>query len=309
MRPKSYPHNNINRILILIITIIFLSILIYGFYIDNIYLILLGSISIYLVYFVVSRFIYYITTKVVFEEDKIKTSNYDFISQVNILLNKKQEIKYKDIKYVYFAEKEIYTVKSIKEKLGKYKINKYETDVRRDNLIEKYKVPEDLIRKITDSKGVRFNENNVCAIIVFLEELEVKYNIPEDVIKNIKIDLSTTQNYSNKYFEDVLAEYNIKREDMAYLREQIRAMEVEIIAALCVTYFSLVGYNELSNKEKVDWTLVLSNKSGSKKAYITHFLDYNLNERKQILNQIKEKTNAKFLLDLDTLKEHDIKLD
>ncbi len=308
MRPKSYPHNSINRVLILLITIVFLIILIYGFYIDNLYLILIGSLSIWLLYFVVSRFIYYITTKIVFTEDGVKTFNYDFLSQVNILLNKKQEIKYKDIQYVYFAEKEIYTVKSIKDKLGKYKISKYETDVRRDNLINKYKVPEDLIRKITDSKGVRFNENNVCAIIMFLEELETKYNIPEDVIKNIKIDISKTQNYSNKYFEDQLAEYNIKREDMAYLREQIKVMEVDIIDALCITYFSQVGYKELSNKAKVDWTLVLSNKNGNKKAYITHFLDYSLEERKEILNKIKSNTNARFLLDLDTLKEHEIKI-
>lgn len=306
MRPKSYPHNIINKILIYIITAIFLSILCFGFYKDNIYLILIGSVSFAFLYYIFCTIIYYITTKVEFTERGIKTVNRDFISGANILLNKKQEIDFCDIDYVYFAEKEIYTVKAIKEKLGKYKISKYETDVRKENLINKYNVPEDLIEKITSSKGVRFNENNVCGMLLLLDELETKYRFPEELIKNIKIDLSKTQNYSISYLENQLAEYNIKREDMAKLRKQLKVMEVEIIDAICITYFSLVGYKELSNKKEVDWTLVLSSKDGNKKAYITHFLDYSLEERKKLLQTIKEKSKARFLLDLDTLIEHGI---
>ena len=306
MRPKSYPHNMINKILIYIITAIFLAILCFGLYKDNMYLILVGSISFLLLYYIFCTLVYFLTTKVEILEDKIKTVNRDFISSVNILLNKKQEIDFKDIEYVYFAEKEIYTTNAIKEKLGKYKINKYETDLRKENLINKYNVPEDLIDKITDSKGVRFNDNNVCGFLLLLDELETKYKLPSELIKNIKIDLNKTQNYSIKYLENQLAEYNIKREDMAKIRKQLKVMEVKIIDAICVTYFSLAAYSEISNKKQVDWTLVLSNKSGNKKAYITHFLDYSLEERKKILNTIKEKSKARFLLDLDTLIEHGI---
>lgn len=306
MRPKSYPHNMINKILIYLITTIFLSIECFGFYKDNMYLILIGSISFILLYYIFCTIIYYVTTKIEFTEDSIKTINRDFVSSANILLDKKQEIRFKDIEYVYFAEKEIYTAKSIKEKLGKYKINKYETDLRKNNLINKYNVPEDLIEKITSSKGVRFNENNVCGMLLLLDELETKYNLPEELIKNIKIDLNKTQNYSISYLENQLSEYNIKREDMVKLRKQLKVMEVKIIDAICTTYFSLAGYEELSNKKQVDWTLVLSSKDGNKKAYITHFLDYSLDERKQILNTIKEKSKARFLLDLDTLIEHGI---
>ncbi len=312
LRPRiSLGKNKTQSVIIYLLLIITTISLVYGQLKDIIILDLLGLPCIYIYYLIAKKIYICITTKIEITDTEIKVINKDKYTDIKLLDQENESIKFSNIEYVYFAEKEMKNILYIKNKIKKYKIIHNESNYSPKNLIEKHKIPKGEIAKIMETKGIVFDENNVLDFIDLIEEMKEKYDISNYKIQDIERDIKNKLSITFEHISNIFAEDNIKKKDTLRIKKYFTQNEHGILLPFTKTKIDVDNYEKYSEnifetKEQIDWTLVLSDSTGEHKLYIPHFFNYNIKSRQKILEKIKWKTNAQILFTKELFKQHNL---
>jgi len=121
-----------------------LIIAIAGLLLENKIIIFVSLIIPLLMGFAISiHLLYFLFTKIEIYDDKLIIVNR--IGHKIVKSNSRQEIYFDDIDYVYFLEKELNILLALRDKLKDYKISEKEKNYTTENLIEKYKIPREIV--------------------------------------------------------------------------------------------------------------------------------------------------------------------
>jgi hypothetical protein len=276
--------------------VIGLAISMVGFFLDNNIMLVLPLIvlAVFPGLPVLFHLIYYLFVKIEISQDRLVIT--DRVSDRFVRFKAHQEISFSELRYINYVGKEINLLLNLRSKLKKFKIPASETDYTKTNLVSRYSVPEALFEKFEKSSQKTLTDYTATAVLMKLDEIYDKYNISKETRNNIKKALKSNSNFNYKYLKTALCNYAISSQDLESLSDEFTNIDVDILAPFLLTKVNLGKYRKAERSRhgahvtaRVDNSLVLSNKDGTKKVYFMRFHDLS----EQDLHRFIERVNSK----------------
>lgn len=248
------------------------------------------------------RLFWYFTRWVIICEEKLIINDYSFTSYPAYDMH--QEICFEDIDYVYYAEKEYRLLRNYRHKLRKYKIHANEMDYRKENLVDKYKVPTEVINKFECNLQNALDDYTATGILMSLETILDKYAIPKVDKKKILKELKITHNFDFEKVTSLLSPFHISLEELDDLKDEFSNADVKIVSPFLLTELNVEQVeksensgNNISVIVSVNKTIVLSNRDGTKKVYLSFFHSLRRADWQKLIHVINQnKSTVKYLM-------------
>jgi hypothetical protein len=228
----------------------------------------------------------------------------DYAGDKFVKLPRRQEIRFDDIDYVYYLEKEINLLLNLRSALKKYKIPGGETDYTAENLISKYGVEAADIRSFEQRPQKALNDYTAVALFLKLEDIFQRYNVSRKTRRDIITTLKNAPSLQLQYILDMLTDYCLSDEDIDSLKDELANLSTDNIAPFLLTRVNVVKYKKVVNQRygmvaaaRTNIALVLSGKDASQKAYLMHFHDLRDSDLRDLSAIIAERNpSVKFLM-------------
>jgi hypothetical protein len=252
--------------------------------------------------FLLFHLFWHFTWSVSVYDKKLIINDYAF--NFYLTYDGRQEISFEDIDYIYYLEKEYSLLKNYRHKLLKYNIPKKEMDYRKENLIKKYKVPNEVINSFEHSSQKTLNDYTATGVLMALENILDKYKILREEKKKIIKALKTTDNFNFEHTRNLLSAYSISSEDLNNLKDEISNCDVNILTPFLLTKLKITKVERMENQGRnigamasVNNTLVFSNRDGMKKVYLRCFHSLSRTNWHKLIHIINQnKFNVKYLM-------------
>jgi hypothetical protein len=217
----------------------------------------------------------------------------DYAGNAFVNMPSRQEIFLDEISYVYYLEKEINLLQSLRRKLKKFKISPKETDYTSQNLISRYNVPPEALHKFEQDSQKALTDYTATAIFMKLEELYEKYNVPKQTKTTLKKALKDDNNLNFDYVSSGLEGCDISAQDLESLRDEFSNINADVLAPFLLTKVRLSKYEKRERQRhgtlatvRTNVGLVLSNKDGTNKVYMMHFHDLSETDLHRLIDAI-----------------------
>jgi len=238
------------------------------------------------------HFLMHLFVKIELHPDKIVVK--DYLGNNTVRPPYRQEMAYTDIAYIYYLSKEINLLQNLRNKLKQFNLSPKENDYTKENLIEKYAVPEKQVEKFEKSSQNILNDYTATAILMKLDDIYRKYNIPKKTAGSISRELQNDENFNYEYLRDRLKDYPVDIEDLNELKDEFSNIKVDIIRPFLLTKVNLAKYKKVADYRggmsvtaKVDNALVLASKDGTEKVYLMHFHDLSKEDWQSLVLDMK----------------------
>jgi hypothetical protein len=219
----------------------------------------------------------------------------DYAGNAFVKLPSRQEIFLDEVSYVYYLEKEINLLQSLRRKLRKFKISPKETDYTRQNLISRYNIPPEALRKFEQDSQKALTDYTATAIFMKLKELYEKYNVPKQTKTTLEKALKDDDNLNFDYVSSSLEGCDISAQDLESLRDEFSNINADVLAPFLLTKVRLSKYEKRETQRhgtlatvRTNVGLVLSNNGGTNKVYMMHFHDLS----EESLHRLMDTINA-----------------
>lgn len=217
---------------------------------------------------------------------------------------RRQEIFFEEIDYIYYLGKEYSLLKNYRHKLRKYKIPGKEMDYRKEKLINKYAVPNDVIDTFEDSSQKALNDYTATGVLIALDKILDKYKSPKNEKHKIIKDLKKTDDFNFEHLKRLLSAYNVSSDDLDNLKDEFSECDVNIATPFLLTKLKVAkaerredGRGGLGVAVSINTTLVFSNADGTRKAYLKHFHSLSRTNWQKMIRTINEnKHGIKYLM-------------
>lgn len=246
--------------------------------------------------------LYHLLVKIELGADRIMVTDYagaPFVRSAS-----RQQISFDEVCYVYYLEKEINILKNLRGRLRKFKISPKETDYTRQNLVARYRVSEATIRRFEESSQKALTDYTATGVLMELDEICARYDIAKQTSSTIKNAMKDDRNFNFEYVRRLLKKYPISSKDMQRLRDEFATSNTDVLAPFLLTKVNMAKYEKLESRARgslattrANVALVLSNRDGSSKVYLTHFHDLSERDLQRFIELINSKSpRAKFLM-------------
>lgn len=246
--------------------------------------------------------IFFLAVKYEISSDRLVV--VDYAGDKFVKLPRRQEIRFDDIDYVYYLEKEINLLLNLRSVLKKYKIPGGETDYTTVNLTSRYGVDPADVHSFEQRSQKALNEYTATALFLKLEGIYGRHNVTRKTRRDINNTLKNAPDLQLQYILDMLEDYSLTAEDIDSLKDELDNLNADNIAPFLLTRVNVVKYKRVENQRygmiataRTNIALVLSGKDGSQKAYLMHFHDLSDCDIRGLSATIAEKNpSAKFFM-------------
>lgn len=219
----------------------------------------------------------------------------DRVSDPFVRSRGRQEIRFGDIEYCFYVDKEAHLLMNLQKKLKAYKLRAKETDYRRENLIAKYKVPGSVLDEFEQNSQKTLNDETATGVILEVEEFCERNDIPKKVTREICKKLERDEDLSFDYVKENLSPYAVDRDDLERLRDEFSHLDAPEMAPFLVTKINLKKLQNIESSRhrhvgiRSRAGLVLSNKDGTNKVYLMHFRNLSRQDQRVLIAAIRDR--------------------
>lgn len=210
----------------------------------------------------------------------------------------RHEIRFGEIEYCFYVDKEARLLMNLLKKLKSSKVPATEKDYRRENLQAKYQVPVSVLDEFERSSQKTLNDETATGVILEVEEFCERNGIPKNVKKEICKGLENDQDLNFDIVQEKLAPYAVNRDDLERLQSEFSNLDAPETAPFLVTKIKLKKLK--STESSRHWMagirsragLILSNKDGSNKVYLMHFRNLSRQDQGALARAIRDRTRG-----------------
>ena len=210
----------------------------------------------------------------------------------------RHEIRFGEIEYCFYVDKEAHLLMNLLKKLKPYKVPTTEKDYRGENLLFKYQVPGSVLDEFERSSQKTLNDDTATGVILEVEKFCDRNNIPKEVKKEICKGLEKDEDLNFDYVQEKLSPYAVHRDELERLRDEFSGLDTSAMAPFLVTKIDLKKLSIIESTRHPHagigsrGGLVLSNKDGTKKVYLMHFRNLNRQDQRALAAAIRDRTNG-----------------
>lgn len=210
----------------------------------------------------------------------------------------RHEIRFGEIEYCFYVDKEAHLLMNLLKKLKPYKVPTTEKDYRRENLLSKYQVPVSVLDEFERSSQKTLNDDTATGVILEVEKFCDRNNIPQDVKKEICRGLEKDEDLNFDFVQEKLSPYAVHRDELERLRDEFSGLDTSAMAPFLVTKIDLKKLMIIESSRHRHagigsrGGLVLSNKDGTKKVYLMHFRNLNRQDQRALAAAIRDRTSG-----------------
>jgi hypothetical protein len=233
----------------------------------------------------------------------------DRVSDPCVRSRGRQEIRFGDIAYCFYVDKEAHLLMNLLAKLKPYNVPPTETDFRRENLLATYRVPEQVIDAFERSSEQTLNDVTATGVILEVEDVCGRNGVPRRTTREICKALERDEHLSFDTLKERLHPYPVNPADLERIRDKFASLDTPEMNPFLVTKINLKKlkkiessrYGNAGMRSRVG--LVLSNKDGTSKVYLMHFRDLSRKDSRELIAAIRDRTRGvKFLMTRNELK-------
>ena len=215
----------------------------------------------------------------------------------------RQEIRFGDIEYCFYVDKEAHLLMNLLKKLKHHKVSATERDYRRENLLSKYKVPASVLDEFERSSQKTLNDETATGVILEVDSFCERNGIPKNVTKEICKELKRDQDPSFDIVQKKLSPFAVDLNDLDRLRDEFSSLDAPEMSPFLVTRVKLKKLRNIESTRqrhagiRSRAGLVLSNKDGTNKVYLMHFRNLSRQDQRALTAAIRERTRGlKYLM-------------
>jgi hypothetical protein len=246
--------------------------------------------------------LFHFTSEFAFFHDRLVVTSYGFLRIIRVPF--RQEIRYDEVQYVYFLDKEDRVLRKLRDTVGRSTIPGSEMDYRKENLSQKYGIPKSTWDNFVEHCRTDLDDDATAGVYVQLDCLFSKYKIPRVVRKEAKKTLENDTCFNLTSLRKSLGGYTIAETDWQMLAAEFESVHSPIIEPFLVTKLNVKtliqrerGKGGTGFAARIDGTLVLSNHDGTKKAYLLHFQDLSRQGKEKFARLIQNRIpHGQFLI-------------
>lgn len=210
----------------------------------------------------------------------------------------RQEIRFGDIEYCFYVDKEAHLLMNFLKKLKPHKVSATERDYRRENLLSKYQVPVSVLDKFERSSQKTLNDETATGVILEVEGFCKRNDIPKNVTKEVCKELERDQGLSFDAVRKKLSPFVVDLNDLDRLRDEFSSLDTPEVAPFLVTRVKLKKLRNIESTRhrhagiRSRAGLVLSNKDGTNKAYLMHFRNLSRQDQRALAAAIRDRSRG-----------------
>jgi len=203
----------------------------------------------------------------------------DYVGNRFVKYRSYQQICFGDIAYIYYLEKEINLLLTLRTVLKKFKIPAKEMDYTKRHLMERYGIPEGRFHAFERGSQKILTDYTATSVLMKLDEIYETYRIPKETRKEIKKGLKDDGNFNFEYLQDKLIEYPVGWQDLEDLRDEFAHIDTDTLSPFLLTKVRMARYQKAQRQRhgggtlRLNTGLVLANEDGTQKVYLMHFHD------------------------------------
>ncbi|MFQ5959915.1 MAG: hypothetical protein ACE5MG_00860, partial [Candidatus Methylomirabilales bacterium] len=228
----------------------------------------------------------------------------DRVSDPSVRSRGRQEIEFGSIAHCFYVDHEARLLTNLLTKLKPYNVPATETDYRKENLLPKYRVPEDVLEDFDRSTHKMLNNTTPTGVILEVKHVCERSGVPPGATREICKALERDVHISFETIQEKLSRYPVDPSDLERLRDEFASLDATEMSPFLVTRINLKKLKrvELSQHGEAAGIrsrvgLVLSSKGGTRKAYLMHFRDLSRRDTRELITAIRDRTHGvKFLM-------------
>jgi len=215
-----------------------------------------------------------------------------------------QEMRFADIGFIFYLEKEYNILLNYRTRLGKYKVARREMNYSREHLIQRYGVPTHVIDALEHSSNKVLDDYTATGILMVIEEILGRYQIQKGERKQILKELKTTDDFSFEHVVRLLTPHAITQSDLDNIKDQFSDLNANVLLPFLITKLAVAqlkfrgrGRGGAVAVARMNVVLILSDQNGLKKVYLKGFHRLSRPDWQRLIHIINEKKlGVKYLM-------------
>lgn len=234
----------------------------------------------------------------------------DYLGDKVVQAPRRAEIRFDEIDYVFYLEREINILLSLLDALQAHHVSSAETDFTRENLVRKYRIPEDVIDDFENDSLKGLTDYAAAGIGLKLDEICRRHKVSKKTGKMLRKALQDEATLDFEYIRNALSSYPIGAGEWDDLKDAFEEIGPDIVSPFLRTRLDLKKYKQLDANPRTatflarkNNALVLADKDGTRKVYFMHFHDLGERDRKELAAHLRERNpKIRFLMSRRSLK-------
>lgn len=222
----------------------------------------------------------------------------DRVSDPSVRSRGRREIRFGDIRYCYYVDTEARLLMSLRKKLEVYHVPRKETDYRKYNLLDKYRVPEAVLDEFERRPHKTLNDTTATGVLLEVETVCERHNVPKKVTKEICQALENDADLNFEMVREKLRPVPVDPVDLVRIRDKFSHLDTPEVSPFLVTQINLKRlekiessrYPQAAVRSRVG--LVLSNADGTNKVYLMHFRDLGQEDSRELMRVIRDRSKS-----------------